>query len=894
MAAKDVPDNRILPKKEQDLFRSTVKFYETKQYKKGLKAADSVLKKFPTHGETMAMKGLLLNCLERREEAHENVKRGLALDVKSHVCWHVYGLLHRSDRNYTMAIKCYLNALRIDTENRQILRDLSLLQIQMRDLRGFMETRRKILVLQSNNRPNWVTYAMSNHLQNNYEQALNILDSFLQTQKDRVNEDTPTEKYEDSELLMYKNLIMEEQERFQDALDHLEECRPKILDHVSWRSKRGELLLKLQHYEEAKSQFRDLLNMGPDNYDWHRRFQCAVLQLSIDQCNQVLALKYCDLPSKVIDLSDEQKQLLKREYDAMISEGLRGLAPTRIPLSFLGGEELRNALKAYIEKSLRKGVPALGSDLSSLYMVESTNGSKNIAKDPYDLRNNSMLNLVAEITDEIIESLTSTSKFPGASDESDPETPTTLLWAMYLKVQHHEMRAEYDQALPLIERCIEHTPTAIDMYLRKARILKKMGDYNTAADVVEHARQMDLSDRYTNNKTTKYLLRADRVQQAQDTIALFTRHEGDPQYNLYEMQCSWYELEWAESQLRQGNIALALKKFLAVEKHFVDFQEDQFDFHTYCMRKCTFRSYLGMLRWEDTVCDNKLYERAAKGIVGIYLSILERPEVIEKTDEADYSKMTPQEKKRAKTKARKAAKKAAKAAEEAAKNQAESENSNDDKKKKGARMDRPIPVDDDPLGEKAAAKDPLPECLRFVNTLRTQAPRSISTHLLAFDVSMKRGKILQAMQALVRAVHLYRNHPELVLRIHAFLEYTSSTGFVETSHSTVLEVIRSELEFIAEGKSHEEFVEHVCNLAVTESCLLLRISAARLLSHLNPAENRQRAGALILEGLGGRGVSVKTCKKALGVLSEVGTPEDVASFKTQCSSLFPIVTEFQG
>ena len=27
------------------------KFYETKQYKKGLKSADSVLKKFPDHGE---------------------------------------------------------------------------------------------------------------------------------------------------------------------------------------------------------------------------------------------------------------------------------------------------------------------------------------------------------------------------------------------------------------------------------------------------------------------------------------------------------------------------------------------------------------------------------------------------------------------------------------------------------------------------------------------------------------------------------------------------------------------------------------------------------------------------------------------------------------------------
>lgn len=50
-------------------------------------------------------------------------------DLKSHVCWHVYGLLYRSDREYREAIKCYRNALKIDPDNIEILRDLSLLQV---------------------------------------------------------------------------------------------------------------------------------------------------------------------------------------------------------------------------------------------------------------------------------------------------------------------------------------------------------------------------------------------------------------------------------------------------------------------------------------------------------------------------------------------------------------------------------------------------------------------------------------------------------------------------------------------------------------------------------------------------------------------------------------------
>jgi hypothetical protein len=54
---------RPLPKKEADLFKNVVKFYESKQYKKGLKNAETILKRFPNHGETLCMKGLIVNSL---------------------------------------------------------------------------------------------------------------------------------------------------------------------------------------------------------------------------------------------------------------------------------------------------------------------------------------------------------------------------------------------------------------------------------------------------------------------------------------------------------------------------------------------------------------------------------------------------------------------------------------------------------------------------------------------------------------------------------------------------------------------------------------------------------------------------------------------------------------
>ena len=45
-----LPKTRALPLKESGLFKEVLHYYEDRQLKKGLKAADTILKKFPEHG----------------------------------------------------------------------------------------------------------------------------------------------------------------------------------------------------------------------------------------------------------------------------------------------------------------------------------------------------------------------------------------------------------------------------------------------------------------------------------------------------------------------------------------------------------------------------------------------------------------------------------------------------------------------------------------------------------------------------------------------------------------------------------------------------------------------------------------------------------------------------
>lgn len=60
-------------------------------------------------------------------------------------------------------------------------------------------------------------------------------------------------------------------------------------------------------------------------------------------------------------------------------------------------------------------------------------------------------------------------------------------------------------------------------------------------------------------------------------------------------------------------------------QHFSEIIEDQFDFHTYCMRKMTLRSYVGLLRLEDVLRSHPFYFRAAKCAIQVYLHLHDRP-----------------------------------------------------------------------------------------------------------------------------------------------------------------------------------------------------------------------------------------------------------------------------
>jgi hypothetical protein len=61
------------------------------------------------------------------------------------------------------------------------------------------------------------------------------------------------------------------------------------------------------------------------------------------------------------------------------------------------------------------------------------------------------------------------------------------------------------------------------------------------------------------------------------------------------MQSLLFLLEEADAYRRNGKLNLALKKYMAVKRIFDDFEDDQFDFHGYNLRKFTLNIYIKLV-----------------------------------------------------------------------------------------------------------------------------------------------------------------------------------------------------------------------------------------------------------------------------------------------------------
>ncbi|XP_009438830.3 N-alpha-acetyltransferase 16, NatA auxiliary subunit isoform X2 [Pan troglodytes] len=803
--------NVLLPPKESNLFKRILKCYEQKQYKNGLKFCKMILSnpKFAEHGETLAMKGLTLNCLGKKEEAYEFVRKGLRNDVKSHVCWHVYGLLQRSDKKYDEAIKCYRNALKLDKDNLQILRDLSLLQIQMRDLEGYRETRYQLLQLRPTQRASWIGYAIAYHLLKDYDMALKLLEEFRQTQQ------VPPNKidYEYSELILYQNQVMREADLFQESLEHIETYEKQICDKLLVEEIKGEILLKLGRLKEASEVFKNLIDRNAENWCYYEGLEKA-LQIS---------------------------------------------------------ERFRELMDKFLRVNFSKGCPPLFTTLKSLYY------------------NTEKVSIIQELVTNYEASL-KTCDFFSPYENGEKEPPTTLLWVQYFLAQHFDKLGQYSLALDYINAAIASTPTLIELFYMKAKIYKHIGNLKEAAKWMDEAQSLDTADRFINSKCAKYMLRANMIKEAEEMCSKFTREGTSAMENLNEMQCMWFQTECISAYQRLGRYGDALKKCHEVERHFFEITDDQFDFHTYCMRKMTLRAYVDLLRLEDILRRHAFYFKAARSAIEIYLKLYDNPLTSEsKQQEINSENLSAKELKKMLSKQRRAQKKAK--LEEERKHAERERQQKNQKKKRDEEEEEASGLKEELIPEKLErVENPLEEAVKFLIPLKNLVADNIDTHLLAFEIYFRKGKFLLMLQSVKRAFAINSNNPWLH---ECLIRFSKSVSNHSNLPDIVSKVLSQEMQKIFVKKDLESFNEDFLKRNATSLQHLL--SGAKMMYFLD--KSRQEKAIAIATRLDEtiKDKDVKTLIKVSEALldgSFGNCSSQYEEYRMACHNLLPFTSAF--
>ncbi|SCV69473.1 BQ2448_2493 [Microbotryum intermedium] len=889
--ATTVP-NRALPKKEAELFRQVLTLYENKQFTKGLETVEAILKPFPDHGESLSMKGLFLSCIDRKPEGYAEVDRAIEKDPGSHIVWHVYALTLRADKS------SFANPRPFSIQDSlNLLTDMAMLLVHLRYYNEYAQARLAILRTQPRLRKNWIYLAVAQHLASQHAKADRTLTHF-----EKMLREVPEGEFDLSEILLYHAQVLEEAGQLERCLDFLQENSGQIVDRTAYSVQRAHLLLKLGRTEPAEWAWDILLEENPDSYEFIR---ASVLARGAD----------CD--SK----TDEGRAAAVKVLDLLAEKQPRSLAIRRLTLGLASGNEFETRASRYLTDALSKGVPSLFADIKSLY-PDAAKRSK-----------------IGQLVEAYRASLESTSTFGLASDsDNQVESTAVYLWTLYFLAQHHSQNGDQEKALEILDAAEAHTPSLPELSMLRARILKRSGDPVKAMGAMRSAQQLDLQDRFLDSKLSKYLIRADSLSEAEEIAGLFTKKDApSPMSDLVDMQCLWILQEEAESFSRQGKEAMALKRYHQLFDIFTEIEEDQYDFHSYCIRKSTLRAYIDMLRFVDSLRSHPRYVAAAKGAIQIYLRIYDDPSAFQRPAltngaAAAAEKEVEEQKRKAAAKAEAAKAKAEKEAkekeeQEKAANAAAAAAASKSKKGKGKKDDTTSSTtkkeevkedkddstnkadeDEDPMGEKLLAdKEPLQAALKFLKPLEKEAASLVETWVLSYQVSIRRGeygllllivtqigKYLLALAALRRALTISPSSPSVIPLLASFYKLTATPTYQTSQSELVQKTISKAIPtLLGEVTSIETFLDSVLQREGddTRGERLLAVAEAKVI--LDGPGAKEESDELVLQILkADQRPSLEITIRGLMYLTKQKSTK-VDEYRTQAHALWPRARAFK-
>jgi peptide alpha-N-acetyltransferase len=586
-------------------FQMALKEFDAKRYEKVEKLCDRMISKNPKDDQALALKGLNYYFLQKPELGEQILKQALKANFKSPVAWHFYAIFHKEKGNYSQAMKSYNKALNFAPTNFNIIRDLSYMQLYLRQLDSFVQTCK----LGVENKPgmliNWVTLAFSYSLVKDYKSALAALNSVEKLGKETLK------KNDIHELKLFNAMIQSKDKKYEEAMNYLIHFKSELLDKPMVYDMIVQNAIKAKKYNIGLDYCTKALNLNPDNIN-------LILYYFIMKINQndFQPKTYNDL----LNIQENYKYL--KDMTEVLSELKINYPKSKIiknlELSFSQNEEFEKKFENYFINQLEITIPSIFINIQFIYKLQ-----------PHKIK------IIQKILDKYNANIKSSSKI---NDNLD--LPIHVAWVYFYEAQHYLFLSELEEAINYINVAIDITPSVIEFYMVAAKIFKHSYMIDNYILAYDKARMLDVGDRYLNAKTAKIYLRSGDIEKNSELMKEFV---SDPltEENIKFTETLWYLNECGGAFLIKKNIIRSHYCFRNVINVFLAIIKDQVDFYNFCLRRNMLKDLYHTIVFLNDIAKNKYVIQALIkiDIIYNYLKANENNKELEEKFIKEYEKM---------------------------------------------------------------------------------------------------------------------------------------------------------------------------------------------------------------------------------------------------------------
>ena len=586
-------------------FQIALKEFDSKRYEKVEKLCNKMIEKNPKDDQALALKGLNYLYLKKPEEGEKTLKLALKANFKSAVAWHFYAIFQKDRGNFSQAMKSYIKALNQAPTNFNIIRDLSYMQLYLRQINSFVETCR----LGIDNKPgtvlNWVSFAFGCTLNKNYKSAIIALNS---TENIFTNVLKRNEKHE---IKIFNAIIQSLEGKYEEAMNYLIHFKSVFIDSPMVYSMIIENALKSKRFNIGLDYCIKALNINPDN----NKHITNYFYMKINETD-FKPKSYNDL----LNIPEDYKYLPKmREIlNELKTKYPKNKILYNLELALSQGEEFKKLFENYFDRQIEITIPSFYINIQFIYKLQS-----------YKIK------YIQEILDKYLENIKKNSK---CSEKLD--LPLHTSWVYFYASQHYLFLAELEKAFNYINLAIDLAPSVVEFYMVESKILKHSYMMDKCLLAYNKARLLDVGDRYLNAKTAKLYLREGDIEKSSELMKLFVS-EPLTEENIKFSESLWYLNECGCCFLTKKNIIRSHYCFQNIIEVFLNIIKDQVDFYNYCLRRFMLKDLYHTIVYLDGMAKNKYVLLALSKIDLIYnyLKANETNKELEELFLKEYEKM---------------------------------------------------------------------------------------------------------------------------------------------------------------------------------------------------------------------------------------------------------------